>query len=568
MRRLSICRYAVIGALLAASGQAQSTTDTIYHLHGAVVNGATGRPIGRALVVSADRRLATMTNSEGQFTLDVSVPAAQAAAQTGTSQPTTSGGPGGITLYGSTSGTLGSSVVLMAQRPGFLRSRGGVNVALDSTASTRNVVLRLMPSASIRGSVSVSGAESFRGLRVQLLRYSAQDGRPGWQFAGAHPVAEDGTFHFIDLQPGDYTLATSEWSPGGFNSSAAVTQQYSPVFLGGTATLDVATKLHLVAGQSVPANLHLRAVPYYSISIPVQGLPPNANANVTVASGVGVPLYQLGWNARNSAVEGALPDGNYTISITEFAAQRSAAQVPLHVAGAPVVHAPVGLTPLQSIQVLVRDERTNVGSNGSATVTSIARDSTPGATPGFFLSARNEEPMMGSMATMENTPEGPMLRNVVPGRYYLQGAEMGQGYIASLTCDGVDLLTNALVVNDSGHTAPIQVTLRDDAGTVSGTVDLNTAGVQAARIFILPTDGSGHVVYGFAAGTGRFEVSNVPPGSYRVLAVPADRPDTLPYRDPQAMRPFASRGGAVTVMAGQTAQVQAELVGADGTDLP
>ncbi len=553
-------RWPLLAVLIPCCGlaalYAQSTADTVYHLHGSVVNGVTGRPIGRALVVSQDRRLATMTNSEGQFTLDVSVPAAQATQTQANTAAIV------VSSIGSGTGFPGAGLTLTAQRPGFLQSRRGVNIALDSTADTRNVVLRLMPSASIHGQITATGTEGLRGVFVELLRRSVQDGRPSWQMSGGRPVSDDGSFHITDLQPGEYTIATAEWSPRTFNLATAptVTQQYPPDFLGNTRTLDGATKLHLAYGQSAQANLHLRAAPYYTVTIPVQGLPPNAGANVRVSAGAGFQLYQLGWNNRDGAVEGALPDGDYLVTVVATGAQHAGAQIPLHVAGAPVVHAPAGLTPTQDIPVSVRDERTQA--SGGPTV-SIGP---PGGqtSPGFYLSVRAEDPEAGGGGTMQNTASGPMLQNMMPGRYFVQGNAMGRGYIASLTSDGVNLLTEALAVNESGHTAPLEVTLRDDGGSISGSVDLGTSGLQAARVLILPTDGSGHVLYAYATGTGKFEIGNVPPGSYRVFATPADQTDTLPYLDAQAMRAYDARGGTVTVMAGQTAEVQAEVTGVDG----
>ena len=559
-----VWRWFVAGICSVCMGStvpAQSTADTVYHLHGSVLNGVTGRPIGRALVVSPDRRLATMTNAEGHFTLDVSVPPATAAEgqrSTATQQGAGirfSGGPLSAGRFG------GGGLVLTAQRPGYLPSRQGAALTLDATLNTREIVLRLQPAASIRGQVIAPGAEGFRGVRVELLRHSVLDGRPSWQMASMRQVGADGTFTMTDLQPGEYTVATSEWVPQNrlVVDVKNITDQYPPDFLGDTRTLDGATKLHLAYGQSAQANLHLHTARYYPVTIPVQGLPQNSGASVRVAAGAGFQLYQLGWNNRDGTVEGALPNGDYVVTVNAPGSQHAGAQIPLHIADAAVVHAPVGLTPTQDIPVTVRDERTGAGS-----ATAFTGPPQAGNNPGFYLSVRPEDLESGGGGMMQTTGGGPVLQNMMPGRYYLQGNSMGRGYVAAITCDGVNLLTQAMVVNDSGHTAPVEVTLRDDGGTISGTVDLASSNLSAARVIILPSDGSGHVLYSYVTGAGTFQMSNVPPGSYRVFAMPADETETLPYLDAQAMRPYEGRGGAVTVLAGQTAQVKAELVGLNG----
>ena len=471
--------------------------------------------------------------------------------------------------------STGSGLILLAQRPGYLPSRQGVAVALDATVSTQSTVLRLMPAATIQGRVAATGSESLSGIRVQLLHRVVQDGRPSWQMASVRQVSEDGSFHMTELQPGEYTLATAEWVPRTqlLTGMPARSEQYPPDFLGDTRTLDGATKLHLAYGQAAQANLHLRAVPYYAVTIPVQGLPPNAPANVRVSAGTGFQLYQLGWNGRDSTVEGALPDGDYMVTVSSFGQQRASARIPLHVAGAPVVHAPAGMVPTQDVPISVRDERTQTSASSTGNGSSGIPLSGAGQHPnvGFYLNVRSED-AEGGGGMMTTTPSGPALQNLAPGRYYLQGSATGPGYIAAMSCDGVNLLTGPLVVNDSGHTAPVEVTLRDDGGTISGIVDFRNSGLQAAGVIILPTDGSGHVVYGYAnvssgTNTGKFLVSNIAPGSYRVFATPADQPGTLPYLDAQAMRQYDTKGAAVTVMAGQTAQVEAELIGLDGTSV-
>lgn len=562
MQRLPAWLRMAVLACAPLYAPAQSSTDTVYHLHGSVVNGITGRPIGRALVASPDRRLATMTNADGQFNLDVSVPPAQAQSQQAPGRFTTGGFEGSLT---------GIPLRLNAQRPGYLPSRQSSGFALDATASTRPIVLRLMPAASIRGRITAPDTEGLSDLRVQLLRRGVQDGRAVWQMAGMRPVSSDGSFRITDLQPGEYTVATSEWSPRTFilTNTTAVTQQYPPHFLGGASTLEAATKLHLAYGQNQQADLHLRTVPYYAVRVPIQGLPPNVPANVRVSTGAGFQLYQLGWNGRENTVEGALPDGDYVVVVSTFGQQHAGAQVPLHIAGTPVNHAPVGLTPTEDIPVIVRDERTKL--NDEVSNISVQMGAGGGVTqqirtPGFYLNVRSED-SQGVGGMMANTAGGSVLQALMPGRYYVQASPMSHGYVAALTCDGVDLLTQALVVNNSGHTAPVEITLRDDSGVIAGTVDLASSGLQAASVLIMPTDGSGRVLYAYAGNSGKFEMGNVAPGSYRVFAMPPDQAGTLPYMDAQAMRPYDGKGAAVTVMAGQTAQVEAELIALDGASV-
>ena len=64
-----------------------SSTGSVFHVHGVVLNVLTNKPVGRALVTCMD--LAAMTNGEGRFEFDVRL-----------STGNTAGGPGPATGVG------------------------------------------------------------------------------------------------------------------------------------------------------------------------------------------------------------------------------------------------------------------------------------------------------------------------------------------------------------------------------------------------------------------------------------------------------------------------------------
>ena len=70
--RALVLEAALLGTL-ALSPSARAQTDALYHVHGRVLNASTHHPIARALVATNDHRLATMTDTNGTFALEVSV---------------------------------------------------------------------------------------------------------------------------------------------------------------------------------------------------------------------------------------------------------------------------------------------------------------------------------------------------------------------------------------------------------------------------------------------------------------------------------------------------------------
>src|ERR1700761_4484738 len=104
----AILLFIYCAAPLAARAQAQ-TGDTVYRLQGAVEDALTGKPLPRALVTSIDRRLATMTDREGHFSLLITIPDRPQGLTPGMGRVTSFSGPLGG--FGS-----GESLLLIASK--------------------------------------------------------------------------------------------------------------------------------------------------------------------------------------------------------------------------------------------------------------------------------------------------------------------------------------------------------------------------------------------------------------------------------------------------------------------
>jgi len=137
--------------------------------------------------------------------------------------------------------------------------------------------------------------------------------------------------------------------------------------------------------------------------------------------------------------------------------------------------------------------------------------------------------------------------------------------VSSITSGGVDLAREPLVIGAGGSAAPIEITVRNDGGRITGTVGSgtppgSTVGEISAFICAIPLfpTTSQMPMSGVYGGNGQFTMMNVPPGSYRIVA--SDKPQEIDTDDPQEMARVTARGQTVTVEAGATVNVQMDAV--------
>jgi hypothetical protein len=535
-----------------------SSSGSVFHIHGVVLNALTNKPVGRALVTLME--LAALSDSDGRFAFDVRLSMGNLADE--------------AALRPSLGVPSGFPMVLMARRPGYLTMQRPTMLLLrDKSPEVPELTIRIMPESILRGRLATSAVEPPIGVQVQIFRKQVQDGLANWALVGAVQTNSRGEYRFADLPVGDYKAMTREWVENESLVPASPGQMtgYPPVYYPNELDLATAAPIHIAAGETAQVDLNLRAQPYYQVSIPVMNVPHGTGLNVTVGEEDGSSGFSLGFNPQTQKIEGSLPNGEYDVRIISFGEVQSSAAARIEIAGGPFHGAPISLVSSGVIPVVVREEYTadsgtatregpvfsRIGNGRQRSLQLMLRPDGTNS-PTAFL--RNPTGKGNEGLVVENVREGKYRVLVMPNR----------GYVASATSGGVDLLHKPLVVGAGGASAPIEITLRDDTATLDGTVspipptggEPNPYGA-GVFVFCYPIESEvGRLVQGFAGVDGKFSIENLPPGRYLVLAFSTPN-QNLEYRNQEVLRQYESKGTIMSLEPGQKAEVNVSVLTED-----
>jgi hypothetical protein len=566
-------------SVFAQSAQEEKPADTI---RGIVINSVTKEPVGRALVFSPDNRFATMTDSEGRFEFTLTTnDASQPPIPAGASATTCSGS--GCTRYTSANGGY-RIATLIARKPGFLTDQAPAQTSQQDT--TKELTISLTPEALVVGRVVLSTSEPSDPIELELYRRQVQEGRAHWVNAGSARTKSNGEFRFADLAAGTYKLLTRELmdrDPLTFDPRGQL-YGYPPVYFPNGTDFAAAQSIQLTAGQIFQTDISLVRREYYSVKVPIANLPDTDRGLAIVVSAQGHrgPGYALGYNHRTQAIEGLLPNGNYTLEAVGFAPP-SSGLVNISVKGAALEGTHMTLIPNGSISVKVKEDFTaseDAGSPGR-----IINGGPTGSLrgPTRYLNVRLEpaDDFGQDRPAWLRPPTGPaddslIIEGVQPGRYWVR-VDTSRGYVAAITSGTSDLQHQLLVVGSGGSSPPIEISMRDDTAELEGVVEGARAQSEGspvlstrsgplspdgsfAHVYCVPLpDSSGQFKDIWVSADGKFSEPQMPPGTYRVLAF--DRPQSeLEYRDPEAMRAFEAKGALVRLVAGQKEHLQVPLI--------
>lgn len=523
-------------AILSCAAQDAPTT---YPVKGVVLDSVSHQPIARALVdASAD---AVLTDNDGHFLLNLPPGEAQ------------------ITL----------------RRPGYGARGRGISHAVRVGANMPDLTFTLTPEAMISGHVTLSTGDEADGIRIVAYRRRVVNGREAWAMQSIVTTNSEGAFRLANLEaPASYMLYSMPVHERvGATAPGMVGYGYPSLYYPGVADFAGADVIALSPGQQAQADFSLTRQPFYpvSISMPERQQGRGVGMQIHDASGR-TQEFSTRWNAQRDAAEVNLPNGRYYAEVRAGGEAQMYGRVDFTVAGGPVSGLSVTPVPLHAVAVEVHKEFSATGGSISG-VSYAASGSGPDVNPGInvnLVSADAFEPMMGNggLHRMDGVSDSSLfaLENVLPGRYWVETFPF-EGYVSSITSGGVDLAREPLVIGAGGATAPIEITLRNDFGTIKGQINQSaaaaaspglgeTATVDIYAIPLFPT--SSRIPQSATQAGGEFTMTNVAPGAYHVIAV--DQAQEIDPNDPQDLARFTGKGQTVTVEANGTANAQLDVI--------
>jgi hypothetical protein len=370
-----------------------------------------------------------------------------------------------------------------------------------------DVQMRPVPAVSVSGRLEVSpdGAAS---VMLRLMPAGLENLGIGSEAATA-VVARDGTFRFLNVPVGTYSLVSG------------ATFEYSV--------------LPLAAGpddrnQSHPAYGPLPAPPGLSHEGGVR------SGGAVPAAGLDSELTKIGINQFTSS---SAPQVYQRVAVTVGTADVSGVVVPVYRSA--------------SLRCVIRVDNLK-GPLGLGILQLSPADADPALTTRSVI--LRPEDFRGSR---EKTA---VFENVLPGRYVIGTSNLPGVAIRSVTLDGADRSEEPFTVS-SGMEATISVTLTGLSGTIRGRVQDDTAAPAAhTTVIAFPVRTQLQVDQGLlpswihvasSNASGSFELTGIREGSYYLVAVLTST--TKPWRDQEFLAASAKGAQQVSVKWGETRTV-------------
>jgi hypothetical protein len=494
----------------------------------------------------------------------------------------------------------GGRIVLVAQKPGFFRAEMPEFFwppqadAGDRSGPTKIV---LAPEAVIYGHVEDARGEPIpnAGAHFRILSNTILEGRRMLRDVARGETNEDGNFRVPGLRPGAYYVAMeANWcTPQTFATHFPVKPNLKTVpycdyggevyrgmysaltYFPGKPDLASASPVVLAPGQRMRVDFSFRTELMFPVSIKVEPKTSDAwAALVTLLNKDGQPLsISPKYQTEDSTFRGMLPPGDYVLRASNnYGGVLWGSETPLHVASA-MPDVQVFLQPLVEIPVVVHTELTKTIESGNPPpqrVIDLELLTTRPHDP--FASYHPELPSSYKNRLTIHSDDGdfsPKTIHIHPGKYRIDFAANlsgsflyaaveagGYPYVQSARSGTIDLLRQELAVLPEQKLPPIEIVVRDDSGTVAGTVQPTNVTRATALIVSRWAPMRPRVQHLFTDS--QFVFLGLPEGDYTVFVF--DSLDNIEYTDPAALKKYESKAANVTIAPRQKVNVTLDLI--------
>lgn len=467
-----------------------------------------------------------------------------------------------------------SSASVMARKPGYFGEQelGDDNLQSGTIAlsgETTSVTIRLTPEAVISGHVMNPQGDPVEHLPIAIKFNHLMAGRRMWEQRVSAETDEDGNFRIAELKSGTYYVAAGpSYRPRIASSTETETNYdgYPRQYYPGVSDLSSAAPFRVAAGQHISIEFSAKPAPAYRVSGVIAGYSAKTGIALSLLDQDGESGIGAGVDARSGRFEiFPVTPGRYTLQAnwSDGTGQPLFAEVPINVTH-DLRDVPIALQSAPAISFILNTEFTKPESAPQT----ISFSTSSGSGPGNVITGN----LLGNLRLVSRTPpyqqyqgmreqdsNDPqfLLRGVMPGTYDAV-ADLGSSvYVASMTCAGLDLLREPLVVTGGFDPQPIEVTLRDDAASLRGSVK-SVAGPQA-RVLVVPERRPTQRLQALPVGRdGSFQLQGLAPGEYEIFAL--DRLDGIEYQNREALSKFESQAAHITLSANQEARVTVDLI--------
>jgi protocatechuate 3,4-dioxygenase beta subunit len=465
----------------------------IASVEGVVTNSLTGAPLPRVNVVLQDpdestaTRYGALTMPDGKF---------------------------------SVSGLKPGTYSVTGERIGFVTPIGfDARVTVKADDEKNDFQLKLVPVGAITGRITDAEGKPVEGAGVRVDAPSA--GRES-------TTDEQGQFRIGGLAPGKYrvTAAHESFMFGSHSRPEIRTDgtadlRNATTYYPGVLAPKEAKHVEVRAGGETPGvDIQLVGVPFVRVSVKALGMPrAPEQAFVSVGSsamrgGFGTPL-----NPDGSFEIWGLDPGEYTVSAGWTAAGGRESKF------GPWVNT-------TSIEIVVADANIDnlelhvVPDSDSAG--RLELDAQPGTLPAAMRTITLSQ--IGNRSTSELRaqvdPDGTFKLEKIPAAKYVVVLSWETAYVKSMRLGTVAIDGAALDLSDGSGGGDLALLLSPATGVVSGTVRDDRGNPAAGRVVMIADDEKAGFAprYAKAGKDGAYSFWNLPPGNYKLLAVPPNGP--------------------------------------------